>query len=59
MPADDLLEMSAIPLIAGMPSWLHPAGRAFTVKVLTGRVRIGGGQHIGLLTQLNRLLSLA
>ena len=59
MPSDVLLEMSTIPLLAGLPSVLHPAGRAFTQKVLTGKVRIGGIQHVGLLTQLNQLLSLA
>ncbi len=59
MPSDVLLELSTIPLLAGMPSVLDPAGRAFTMKVLTGQVRIGGIQHVGLLTQLNRLLSLA
>ena len=57
MPSDVLLEMSTIPLVAGLPSMLHPAGRAFAVKLLTGRVRVGGGWHVGLLTQLNQLLS--
>ena len=59
MPSDVLLELSTIPLLAGLPSVLHPAGRAFTRKLLTGQVRIGGIQHLGLLTQLNQLLSVA
>ncbi|HVF21300.1 MAG TPA: hypothetical protein VNA14_13820 [Mycobacteriales bacterium] len=59
MPSDVLLELSNLPLLAGMPSLLHPGGRAFAIKVLTGKVRIGGLQHVGLLTQLNQLLSVA
>ena len=57
MPSDVLLGMSTIPLLGGMPSVLDPAGRAFALKVLTRQVRIGGMQHVGLLTQLTRLLS--
>lgn len=59
MPSDVLLELSSIPLLAGLPSLLHPDGRTFAMKVLTGKVRIGGMQHVGLLTQLNQLLSVA
>ncbi len=58
MPSDVLLDLPSVPLLAGLPSVLTPGGRAFARKVLTREVTIGGLRHIGLLTQLNRLLTL-
>lgn len=58
MSSDTLMGFSTIPLLAGMPSVLTPAGREFTKKVLTRQVRIGGLQHLTLIRQVNTLLSL-
>jgi hypothetical protein len=58
MPSDTLMGFSMIPLMAGMPSVLTPAGRAFTKQVLTRQVKITGWSHLKLITQLNTLLSL-
>ena len=59
MPSDVLLGMSTVPLLGGLPSVLTAEGRGFAKKLLTREVRISGIQHVGLLTQLTRLLSLA
>lgn len=59
MPSDALLGLSTVPLLLGLPSPLTTEGRAFTKRMLTGEVRIGGIWHVGLLTRLNRLLSVA
>lgn len=58
LASDVLLGLSTVPLLMGLPSVLTPDGRAFTRKVLTREVRIGGLRHVVLLTQLTRLLSL-
>ncbi len=59
MPSGTLLGMASVPLLAGLPSPLSPDGRDFARQLLTRRVRIQGLRHIGLLTGLNRLLSVA
>ncbi len=58
MPSETLLGMSTVPLLFGLPSVLTPAGRRITRQILTGEVKIRGMHHVGLVTQLNRLLSL-
>lgn len=58
MASEELMGFSTIPLLYGMPSVLTPQGRAFTKKVLTREVRIGGLWHLTLVRQLNTLLSL-
>jgi hypothetical protein len=59
IPSEDLLAMSTIPLLAGLPSVRTKDGRAFQVKLLKRQIRIRGMRHLRLITQLNKLLSLA
>jgi hypothetical protein len=59
MPSDTLMAFSMIPLLGGLPSPLAPEGRAFNLALLKRDVRISGLRHLTLITQLNRLLSLA
>lgn len=54
-----LLDLPSVPLLAGLPSVLHPRGRAFARAVLRRRVVIRGVRHVGLVTALNRLLTVA
>ena len=58
MPSDTLMSFSTIPLMYGMPSLRAPEGRAFVRQLLRGEVRITGLRHLGLIRQLNTLLSL-
>ncbi|MDQ1711496.1 MAG: hypothetical protein QOE45_946 [Frankiaceae bacterium] len=58
MPSATLMAFSTIPLLYGMPSPLAPEGRAFTRQLLRHEVRIAGLRHLGLIRQLNTLLSL-
>ncbi|MCA1823772.1 MAG: hypothetical protein LC640_05810, partial [Frankia sp.] len=58
-PSDVVLGLATTPLLAGLPSPLTASGRAFHRNVLTRQVRIRGLRHVGLITQLNRLLSLS
>lgn len=58
VPSEQVMSLSTIPLLLGMPSVRTPEGRAFTRDVLTRRIRIRGLRHVGLITALNRLLSL-
>ncbi|MCA1823175.1 MAG: hypothetical protein ABR520_01460 [Mycobacteriales bacterium] len=58
-PSDVVLGLATTPLLAGLPSPFTASGRDFHRKVLTRRVRIRGLRHVGLITQLNRLLSLS
>lgn len=59
MPADTLLAFPAIPLRYGLPSVRTPEGRAFVAKLLRREVRITGLRHVGLIRQVNTLLSVA
>jgi hypothetical protein len=59
LPSDVLLGLPTVPLLLGLPSPLVPEGRAFARRLLRGEVRVGGLRHLGLVTGLNRLLSLA
>ncbi|MHB8449333.1 MAG: hypothetical protein ACYDAQ_02525 [Mycobacteriales bacterium] len=59
MDSDRLLGLSSVPLLAGLPSVLTSAGRAVTLDMLTGKVRIAGLRHLTLLRQLTTLLSTA
>jgi hypothetical protein len=58
MPSDTLMSFSTIPLLYGLPSPLSPEGRAFNLALAKRQVRIGGLRHLGLVRQLNTLLSL-
>lgn len=59
MPSDTLLGLPTVPLLLGLPSVLSPGGRDFARQVLTRRVRIRGLRHVGLLSGLTTLLSVA
>lgn len=59
MPAETLLSLPSVPLLLGLPSVLAPGGRDFAKQVLARRVRITGLRHLGLITGLNTLLSVA
>lgn len=59
MPSETLLALPSVPLLLGLPSVLTPGGRDFAKQVLTRKVRIRGMRHVGLLTGLTTLLSVA
>lgn len=59
MDSDRLLALSGVPLLAGLPSVLTPAGRQVIRDILSGKIRIAGLRHVTLLRQLTTLLSTA
>lgn len=57
-PSDVMLAMSTVPLTFGLPAVNTVEGREFLGKVFRREIRISGMQHVFLLSQLNRLMSL-
>jgi hypothetical protein len=55
-----LTELSSTPLRLGFPDAMTTEGRAVTQKLLRGDLRVRGlGRHPGIVSRLNRLLSVA
>lgn len=55
-----LMELTAVPLRFGLPDPLDPRGRAIVSKLLRGSLKVRGmALHLGLMTRLQRLLSVA
>jgi len=58
--SSDLIALSAMPLLFGLPDPLRREGRAIIGKVLRGRIRVSGlVRHPVKLTRLTRLLSVS
>lgn len=57
--AETLIELPNAKLMAGLPSVADPIGRAVTVKLLKGKMKIKGITKLGLLTRIQRLLSVS
>lgn len=58
--SETLTELSSVPLRFGLPDLRAASGRAALRKVASGRLRVKGMiRHAGLLSRLNRLLSIA
>jgi hypothetical protein len=58
--SETLTELSSTPLRLGFPDALTTEGRAVTQKLLRGDLRVRGlGRHPGIVSRLNRLLSVA
>ena len=55
-----LTELTSTPLRLGFPDAMTPEGRAVSQKLLRGDLRVRGlGRHPGIVSRLNRLLSVA
>lgn len=54
-----LIELPNAKLMGGLPSVADPIGRAVTKKLLTGKMKIKGMFRVGLLSRVQRLLSVA
>lgn len=57
--SETLLDLPRTRLVGGLPSLADPIGRAVARKMLTGQLRIRGLRRIGLLTRVQKLLSVA
>lgn len=57
--SDTLVDLPNAPLIGGFPSLADPIGRATVAKLFTGRMKIRGMTRPGLLSRVQRLLSVA
>jgi hypothetical protein len=54
-----LLDLPRAKLMGGLPSVSDPIGRAVTAKLLKGEMKIKGMYRLGLLTRVQKLLSVA
>lgn len=54
-----LLDLPNAKLLGGLPSLFDPTGRAVTKKLLTGSLKVKGMFRIGLLSRVQRLLTVA
>lgn len=52
-----LLDLPSAKLLAGLPSFFDPVGRSVTKKMLKGELKVKGIYRIGLLSRVQRLLS--
>ncbi|MCA1839429.1 MAG: hypothetical protein ABR507_10440 [Actinomycetota bacterium] len=52
-----LLDLPQAKLMAGLPSITDPTGRAVVKKLLNGQLKVKGIARVGLLTRVQRLLS--
>jgi hypothetical protein len=58
--SETLTELSSVPLRLGFPDAMTPEGRAATRKLFRGELKVKGlGLHPGIVSRLNRLLSVA
>lgn len=57
--SETLLELPNAKLLMGLPSLADPVGRSVTKKLLKGDFKIRGIYKVGLLTKVQRLLSVA
>lgn len=57
MPAEELMGMSTMPLLFGLPSLFAPEGRELTRKLVRRQVRIEGLRHLRLVRQLTTVLA--
>jgi hypothetical protein len=57
--SETLLDLPRARLLGGLPSIADPIGRSVTRKMLTGRLKVRGIRHLGLLTRVQRLLTVA
>lgn len=55
--SETLIDLPRAKLLGGLPSIADPVGRATTAKLLTGKLKIKGLARLGLVTRVNRLLS--
>jgi hypothetical protein len=57
---EDLIGLSAVPLRFGLPDTFTKEGREVTGKLIRGKLSVKGMfRHLGVLTRLNRLISVA
>lgn len=57
--SETLLQLPNAKLLMGLPSLADPVGRSVTKKLLKGDLKIRGMYKVGLLTKVQRLLSVA
>lgn len=57
--SETLLELPNAKLLMGLPSLADPVGRTVTKKLLKGDLKVRGMYRVGLLTKVQRLLSVA